>query len=132
MSFNIFLLMFQIETTRTSTTLTIKQAFPEDSGLITCRLKNRLGMTECSAELYVQGKWNFNWSYCLPYNKLKSCIAFSKTVLHIDQSRCLLISSVDESCQVFKVGSYESNAIAIRTERLKNTRRIYQIFNDGK
>lgn len=51
----VYLKPLQIETTKTSTTLTIKQAFPEDSGLITCRLKNRLGMTECSAELYVQG-----------------------------------------------------------------------------
>lgn len=55
-----YIFLLQIETTKTSTTLTIKQAFPEDSGLITCRLKNKFGMTECSAELYVQGKW-FDW-----------------------------------------------------------------------
>lgn len=47
---------FQIEVNPTSTVLTIKQAFPEDSGLITCRIKNISGTTECSAELYVQGK----------------------------------------------------------------------------
>lgn len=48
----------QIEVNPTSTILTIKQAFPEDSGLITCRIKNISGTTECSAELYVQGKCN--------------------------------------------------------------------------
>lgn len=47
---------WQIEVNPTSTILTIKQAFPEDSGLITCRIKNISGTTECSAELYVQGK----------------------------------------------------------------------------
>ena len=52
--------VLQIEKKKNITTLTIKQVFPEDSGLITCRLKNRFGMTECSAELYVQGKWGLH------------------------------------------------------------------------
>ncbi|KAK3082882.1 hypothetical protein FSP39_007872 [Pinctada imbricata] len=45
---------YKIERLPNSTTLTIKAAFPEDSGLITCRIKNISGTTECSAELYVQ------------------------------------------------------------------------------
>ena len=59
-------LMFapQIEKKKNYTTLTIKQVFPEDSGLITCRLKNKLGVTECSAELYVQGKSGvYTWKH---------------------------------------------------------------------
>ncbi|XP_060064415.1 titin-like, partial [Ylistrum balloti] len=45
---------YKIERTSTKTILTIREARPEDSGLITCRIKNVAGTTECSAELYVQ------------------------------------------------------------------------------
>lgn len=37
------------------TLLAIREAFPEDSGLITCRARNCAGVAECSAEFYVQG-----------------------------------------------------------------------------
>jgi hypothetical protein len=51
-----FIIILQIEKYPNSTVLTINETYPEDSGLITCRLKSAVGTTECSAELYVQGK----------------------------------------------------------------------------
>lgn len=35
--------------------MTIREAFPEDTAMITCRAKNRVGVAECTAELTVRG-----------------------------------------------------------------------------
>eukprot|EP00106_Octopus_bimaculoides_P016754 XP_014784196.1 PREDICTED: titin-like isoform X3 [Octopus bimaculoides] len=45
---------FKIERVGQTTILSIREAFPEDSGLITCRARNSAGVAECSAEFYVQ------------------------------------------------------------------------------
>ena len=40
--------------------LVIKEVFPEDSGIFTCRATNPAGVAECSAELFVEGRF-FNF-----------------------------------------------------------------------
>jgi len=48
---------FLIESQRDGTqTLTIRESFPEDTGLYTCRATNRLGTTITQAQLTVLGK----------------------------------------------------------------------------
>ncbi len=37
--------------------LVIKEVFPEDSGVFTCRISNPGGVAECSAELFVEGEF---------------------------------------------------------------------------
>ena len=38
--------------------LFVKEVFPEDSGLFTCRATNQAGVAECSAELFVEGEFS--------------------------------------------------------------------------
>ena len=76
-----FIGLFQIDRIGNMTMLAIKEAFPEDSGLITCRARNCAGVAECSAEFYVQGMTiNTVFSFSIFIIKLHlvcSCILIS-------------------------------------------------------
>lgn len=48
---------FKITREGNKSVLLIKEVFPEDSGIFTCRATNPAGVAECSAELFVEGKY---------------------------------------------------------------------------
>ena len=56
---------FQMTTIGNRHILFIKEVVPEDSGIFTCRAQNPDGFAECSAELFVEGIYNFRMHECM-------------------------------------------------------------------